>query len=63
LKIEKFLLLWQITGNLWFATEEMESGMTPCGKHGNRLFLYLPLGKRHLEQVMPENGFTHLPPF
>lgn len=35
--------------------EDLESGMTPVGKHGDQLSGNSPLGQEHLEDLMPEN--------
>jgi len=39
------------------AAEDVESGMPPCGEHGDHLLRDLSFGEQHLEQLVPEDGF------
>jgi len=36
--------------------EDLESGMTPVGKHGNQILGNPPFGQKHLEDLVPEDG-------
>ena len=45
-----------IVGRDAVAAEDVESGMPPCGEHGDHLLCNLPLGKKHPEHLVPEDG-------
>jgi len=38
------------------AAEDVESGMPPCGEHGDHLLRDLSLGEQHLERFVPVDG-------
>ena len=38
------------------SAEDVKAGMPPCGEHGDHLLCNLPLGKKHPEHLVPEDG-------
>jgi len=42
------------------AAEDVESGMPPCGEHGDQLLRDLPLVQEHPEYLVPEDGLQLL---
>jgi len=38
------------------SAEDVESGMPPCGEHGDHLLRDLSLGEQHPEHLVPEDG-------
>ena len=45
-----------VAGKDTVAAEDVESGMPPCGEHGDHLLRDLSLGEQHPEHPLPEDG-------
>jgi hypothetical protein len=51
----RFSMAVLILGKYPLTAENLESGMTPVGEHGNQVSGNSPFGQKHLENLVPED--------